>query len=496
MSKTILFVKYLKNISNFINSLLEENLNKLNFKNFSNLLKNNKIILTFVAVLVIFLSYLLIPSFYTKSDILIKFETELRKKLDLNFKFSQIIKYNFFPKPHFTIKESIITNQYDEISKINELKIFISIDNLFSLEKIKIKDLIFEKANFNFNKDNYNFFLDLLNKNFKGGNLTIKNSNIFFRNSLNEVLFINKILRMKFYYEPKELENILYSDNEIFNVPFSIKSFFNTDKSKLFSVINLNLMKLQIENELSFEDKKKIGKSKIILNKLKQNAEYQIEKNSFNFHIFDKSDQPNITYKGKFNLKPFYADLDGDLDEINLSYLLGSNAVVAELLKTEIFNNKNIDFKLNINADKIYNNANFIKLNLKSKIQEGLIDTDSTKFRWKNYVNFEIKESLIYVKDGELVLDGKLKININELNEVYKFLLTPKNHRNKIKQIDFNFIYNFDKKTAELKDIKIDSKINQNVNKILNNIILKKENLKNKVYFKKLLNQAIKSYSG
>ena len=257
MSKTILFVKYLKNISNFINSLLEENLNKLNFKNFSNLLKNNKIILTFVAVLVIFLSYLLIPSFYTKSDILIKFETELRKKLDLNFKFSQIIKYNFFPKPHFTIKESIITNQYDEISKINELKIFISIDNLFSLEKIKIKDLIFEKANFNFNKDNYNFFLDLLNKNFKGGNLTIKNSNIFFRNSLNEVLFINKILRMKFYYEPKELENILYSDNEIFNVPFSIKSFFNTDKSKLFSVINLNLMKLQIENELSFVEKKK-----------------------------------------------------------------------------------------------------------------------------------------------------------------------------------------------------------------------------------------------
>ena len=47
-----------------------------------------------------------------------------------------------------------------------------------------------------------------------------------------------------------------------------------------------------------------------------------------------------------------------------------------------------------------------------------------------------------------------------------------------------------------LKDIKIDNKFNQNVNKILNNIILKKENLQNKIYFKKLLNEAIKSYAG
>ena len=176
--------------------------------------------------------------------------------------------------------------------------------------------------------------------------------------------------------------------------------------------------------------------------------------------------------------------------------MFSSNAFIAELIKTEIFNNKNVDFKLNISANKIYNNTNFTKINLNSKIQEGLIDADNTKFSWKDFVNFEIKESLIYVKDGELVLDGKLKIIINEPNELYKFLLTPKNHRNKIKQIDLNFIYNFDDKTAELKDIKIDNKINQNVNKILNNIILKKENLRNKVYFKKLLNQAIKSYPG
>ena len=41
-----------------------------------------------------------------------------------------------------------------------------------------------------------------------------------------------------------------------------------------------------------------------------------------------------------------------------------------------------------------------------------------------------------------------------------------------------------------------DNKFNQNVNKILNNVILKSDNLQNKIYFKNLLNDAIKSYDG
>ena len=220
------------------------------------------------------------------------------------------------------------------------------------------------------------------------------------------------------------------------------------------------------------------------------------ENNYFKFHIFDKLDQPTITYKGEFNFKPFYANLDGDLNKINLNYIFGSNAIIAQLLKTEIFIHKNVDFILNISADNISNNLNFGNIILNSKIQDGLIDVDNSKFEWRNFVDFELSESLIYVKDGELVLDGKLMININDYNEIYKFFLTPKNYRNKISQIDLNFTYNFDKKVAELKDIKIDNKINQNVNKVLNNVILREDNFQNKIYFKNLLNEAFKNYAG
>ena len=154
MSKTNFFVRYFKNINNFINNLLEKNLNKLNFKNISFLFKNNKIILTFVALFVVFISYLMLPTFYVQNDISKKLNNDFKRKFDLNFEFSQNIKYNFFPRPHFIAVNAKILNDQNEISKISKLKIFISLDNLYSLKKIKVRDLILENGNFNLNKKN------------------------------------------------------------------------------------------------------------------------------------------------------------------------------------------------------------------------------------------------------------------------------------------------------------------------------------------------------
>ena len=63
---------------------------------------------------------------------------------------------------------------------------------------------------------------------------------------------------MKYYYDQKELKNIFYSNNEIFNIPFSMEIFFNKDRNKIFSQINLNLIKLKIDNVLTFDKEKKM----------------------------------------------------------------------------------------------------------------------------------------------------------------------------------------------------------------------------------------------
>ena len=180
MRKNNLFLKNLKNINYLINNLLEKNLNKLKFNNLSNLARSNKIILSFVALVFISITYLLLPSFYNKTEMSNKLKNELIENLNLNFTFQNKLNYNFFPRPHFVTKEAIINHKKKDISTIEKLKIYISIDNLFSLNNIQINNVFIENANFNFDKSNYNFFIELLNNNFLNKNLRVENSNISF----------------------------------------------------------------------------------------------------------------------------------------------------------------------------------------------------------------------------------------------------------------------------------------------------------------------------
>ena len=496
MSKSNLFVKFLKNINKSINSLLEKNLNKLKLNNLINLSKNNKIILLFVALFILTSSYLVAPTFFKQAEINKTLKKELVDKYGLNFEFSNNIKYNFFPRPHFKINNSSISFDQNNVSKIEKIIIYISLENLFSLKKMKITDVILERGNFNLNKSNHNFFIDILNNDFSKSTLKIKNSNIFFRSEEQEVLLINRILKMKYLYDTNEFNNILYSENEIFNVPYSIQIQNNKDKKIFYTKLFINPLRLKIENEHNYNNRLKEGVSSVYFNNLKSTINYKKDKNFFEFYYLDKLENPNFIYEGKLNFKPFFSSLRGNTNKINFSYLIGPNALFAELLKTEILNNKNIEFNLKLNAKSIQNYQSFKNIIFKSNIEEGLVDFDNTKFEWIDNVEFELTDSLVFVKDGELTLDGKLIINIQDINEIYKFFVTPKNHRKILKKIDLNFSYNFDQNLLDLKDIKIDNKFNNNVNKILNNLILKTDNLQNKIYLKNLFNEAIKSYEG
>ena len=496
MTKPNSFVKNLKNINKSINSLLERNLNKLKFDNLKIVVSNNKIILSFVAVIVFFIFYLLLPTFYKHDDISKELKNELLNKFDLDFTFNKNLKYNFFPRPHFITKESSIIHSKKNISDIDTLKIYVSLNNLFSLKNININEVILENANFELETKNSNFFLKLLDKNFSDINLKVKNSNIFFRNSENEVLFINKINNLEYYHDPKELKNILYSENEIFNTPYSLEVINLKDEKKIYTKLKLSIVKLEIENVFDYNDDIKLGSATIEFNSSKSFINYKTNKNFLDFEYYNELDKQKFLYNAKFNFKPFYSIFEGYADEINVSYLFGTNAIIAELLKTEIFNNKKIDFKLNINANKILDNRNFINLILKSKIQDGLIDIDDTKVEWKNNSIIKLTDTLISVKDGKLFLDGKLNVNIINYKNIYKFLLTPKNFRKQIKTIDLNFSYGFDEKVIILSDIMIDGKYNQKVNKKLNNIYFRGSDMQNKILFKNMTNDLLKAYAG
>ena len=260
--------------------------------------------------------------------------------------------------------------------------------------------------------------------------------------------------------------------------------------------MNLDFLKLQIQNEFTYDKSLKNGLVKFDYNKNQSEISYDIKKNFLNFIFLDKSKNKNFNYKGNINFIPFFSEIFGHIKEMNVNQIFNSETFFVQLLKTELFNNKNLNINAIIKAEQIapYNDLNNLVLNF--KIEEGLVDINKSKFSWLDYVDFKISDSLLYSKDNNLVLDGNILINVYDVNEFYKFFQTPRNYRKEIKEIRFNFVYNFDQKISNLKNIEIDGNNNQQVNQILNQIILKETFLQNRVYFKNLINKAIKFYAG
>ena len=132
MIKHNYFVKFIKKTNLTINRLIKKNLNKLNSANFYKITKSNKFFLFPFVLIVLFLSYLLIPNIYDKNEINIKLKEQLQKKFNLSFNLSQNFTYNFLPRPHFIYRNFSILKDEIEISKVEKLKVFISLDNLFN----------------------------------------------------------------------------------------------------------------------------------------------------------------------------------------------------------------------------------------------------------------------------------------------------------------------------------------------------------------------------
>ena len=500
MSKHNYFVKILKKVNISINSQLEKYLNKLNFSNpknkISNFLRSLRALLALIMLIILGFTYLSIPFFFDKMKLQTQFKNQLAQKFDSNFSFSENLNYSFFPVPNFTFRDVSILKNNKNLANVKHLRINISFKNLFSLNSIKIKDIFLENSNFNFYKDNANFFIKLLKNDFSDSSIKVIDSNIFFKNFEEEVLFINKINNMKYYYDDKNSQNILYTENEIFNLPYSLELKDHETEKKIFTKFNLNILKLKIENELDYNNVTKNGLVNSIYNKNKSKINYKFNKDYLNFDFFDKSIDSKFNYKGNVNFKPFYANIAGSMNKINISNLFNSESILIELFKTGIFNNKNLSLNAALNSKKILPYQNFNDLIINFKIKEGLIDIDDTKFNWSNSANFLIFDSLLYLNDNNLVLDGQIIADVSNYNEIYKTLQTPRNYRSAIEKVEFNFNYNFDQQTMNLNNIKINGRINQEVNNILNEFVSKKTSLQNKIYLKNLINQAIKSYAG
>ena len=95
----------------------------------------------------------------------------------------QNISFKFIPSPHLLIKKGDLKIKHDEndvISELQNVKVYISILDLYKNDKFKIKKIVIDKANFYLNNISLKNIILNLKKSIIN-NLEINKSNLFLK---------------------------------------------------------------------------------------------------------------------------------------------------------------------------------------------------------------------------------------------------------------------------------------------------------------------------
>ena len=496
MSKHNILDKKIKKQFLSINDSIESYFNKLrhfvlNFKK-TKFSSNNKLFLVSGVMLILILSYFLIPTFYNKILIQSEIKNQVFKKYNFEIKFNEEVKYGLLPKPHFVANNLSIIREGREIAKSKNVKMFISINKFFSINKLNLKNFIFKNTDFMIYKNDLIFFKDLLKTEPNENKIIFKDSNIFFKNSDDDILFINKIYKSEFYYDSNSLENILTSKNEIFNIPFALTIENDKFNKEADAIFESSKIRLNIKNKTNYEGTDKLGLLDILFINKSTSLNYQIKKNSLSFN----SEKSNNGYDGRIDFKPFYLSANFDYKGLSTKNLLNQNSIFIDFIQTNILNSKNLNAKININVNDITNNDELNSLLLNISIDQGVIGFSGSNIMWKDACKIILSESVLSYDGEEIDLIGKLIFDFEDINNIYRAFQINKNDRKDINGIEIDFVYSLNQKKITFDNVKIEKSSNTNVQKFLDEFNLKNKKIFNKITFKNFVNDFFSSYAG
>ncbi len=495
MPKHNQFIKKLKSQFVSINNTIESYFNNLKFfiKNLkkTKFSQNNKAFLVSTLIVVLIISYYLIPTIYNKELVQLEIKNQIFKKYNIDIKFNNKIKYGLLPKPHFVTTNLSILRDEKEIGIVKNFKINLKVNNFFSFNQIEFKDLIFNQSDFNIYQEDLIFFEELLKTEPSENKIIIKNSNIFLKNSNDDILFINKIKKSEFYYDSFNLINVLKSKNEIFNTPY--KLIIKNDKfNKLVTTeFNSQKIRLRIKNEISYDSKSNKGLMEILFVNQSTALEFKLNDNSLNFSTEGEKNK----YSGLIEFKPFYLSANFNYDGLSTKNWFDENSIVYNLIKSEIFNNKNLNLNINLKVRDIINISELNNLFLNLEIESGDISLSDSNIMWKDDLKIYLTESLLNYDQNEIYLIGKINIEIKDTNDFYRSFQVEKDYRKKIEKIQFDFNYNFTQQNISFNNFEIDNKPSM----IIENFVEKFNSNKkffNKITFKNFVNDLFKIYFG
>ena len=453
--------------------------------------KNNKVFLVIISIIFLTLVYFLIPTAYNKELIQKEIKNQIYQKYNILVKFDNEIQYNFFPKPHFSSKNLFILIDKRKIAEVKNFKTYIDFKNFFNFNQIQTQDVIFDKADFNIKKSDLGLFTNLLKTEPNRNEIKIKRSNLFFTNRDNEVLFINQINDSNFYYDLKNLKNVLVSKGRVFNVPY--KLIIGNDKLNEILDFEFTSKKLvlKIENETDYKKKNETGNLKISFKNKNNIFEYQINENTLD--VISKDN--NKLFKGLIEFKPFYLVSNFKYQTFRIKDLI-NNPFFIEILKSQALSNKNLNAIINFDVKNVYDFDRFSDLSLKLKIEEGNYNFSNSNIIWKENVKVSFLDASLNFDKEKINLNGRTSFDIKNQDEFFKFFQIKKDLRKNIGKIELDFNYDLNEEKITFDNLRIDSKSNKKIEEIISNFNSNSKKFFNKVTFKNFVNDVLAAYFG
>ncbi|MDA7456242.1 hypothetical protein N8890_00875 [Candidatus Pelagibacter ubique] len=478
-----------KNFNNLIKKTIFKVENKTNDK--FHVSKFSKYLISAIVVLFIYIFYLSIPLLYDKNWIQNKIVTELGNEFNINLGNSFDFSYRILPKPHYLIRDSKTS-----LAEIKTLNVFISQNNFFNKDSIRINEVVIEEANFSLlSNDLKLLYKDSENK-FSKKKIKINDSNIFFKNNLNEVISIIKISNAFLFFDEKNLFNLFDLKGEIFNIPFKLK-YQNALNLRKQIEVNAPDLQLKVINDFFKKDENlSSGISNVSILSSSINTKFNVKDQIVIFQS-DGSRIYNskIDYNGQLTINPFDLNLKINLYDYKISNLFTPNSIINEFIKSGLLFNENISVQTLVNIKSTKKDEIFNEAKLELRILNGKISFDKSVFINNNIGLIKISNSDLFLDNDKLFLSSNLSIDINNIDKLYSFLNSSKNSRKNIRNIKLNIIYDFLSNQIELKNIKInDNDVSSQFNNIAEGFI--DINSNNLTKSRKLLNELINLYDG
>ena len=194
--------------------------------------------------------------------------------------------------------------------------------------------------------------------------------------------------------------------------------------------------------------------------------------------------------------KPFYFNAEFNYDGLSLKNFFNQDFIFNDLIKSEIFNNSSLNANINLNVKDITNIAELNNLFLKFDIEEGNFKFSDSNIMWKDDLKITLIEGSLHNDRNDINLIGRIVLNFENIENFYKSFQVKKDYRKKIKEIEFDFLYNFSQNKITFDNLEIDQKSNPDLEKFIDNFNSSEDKILNKIRFKNFVSKILRVYSG